>query len=335
MTNSDNSHNSPLLQVKNLSVNFQTSSGAEHNVLHDVSLTINKGETLALVGESGSGKSVTALNINRLIASPPARITQGQILFEGTDLLRASPAYLRKLRGKDISTVFQEPITSLHPTYTVGHQLIEILRTHTTVSTEQARAKAIEMLRKVGIPDPEQRMADYPYKLSGGMCQRVMIAMALACHPKLLIADEITTALDVTVQAQILELLRELQHNEGIAVLFITHDLNVVAEVADRVAVMYSGRIVEEATVTTIFDNPQHPYTIGLLAASPTLDASTALLPSIRGQIPDPAARPSGCQFHPRCPLVIQQCREEVPPLITLDNAHKVACWRAPLEELR
>ena len=322
----------PLLQVKNLTVNFMTSSG-EVNVLDDVSFDIHRGETLALVGESGSGKSVTALNINRLLASPPARIVSGEILFEGQDLLKASAQTLRGLRGKDISTVFQEPMTSLHPTYTVGHQIVELIRTHTNDTPAQAKERAIEMLRRVGIPDPGRRFDEYPYKLSGGMCQRVMIAMALACQPKLLIADEITTALDVTIQAQILDLLRDLHESTGIAVLFITHDLSVVAEVAHRVAVMYSGRIVEEASVKTLFQTPQHPYSVGLLAASPTLDLSGARLPSIGGQIPDPSNRPTGCQFHPRCPLATAQCQAEAPPMKMLGQHHRVACWQAPLGE--
>ena len=323
-----------LLDVRDLTVNFQMASGAESNVLSNVSFQIRKGETLALVGESGSGKSVTTLCVNRLIASPPARIPNGQVLFGGKDLLQASPSELRKIRGKEISTVFQEPMTSLHPTYTVGDQIVELIRTHTNATVEQARAQAVDMLRRVGIPDPERRLDEYPYKLSGGMCQRVMIAMALVCHPKLLIADEITTALDVTIQAQILSLLRELQASDDIAVLFITHDLNVVAEVADRVAVMYSGRIVEEASVRELFDSPQHPYTIGLLAASPTLEQESVRLPSISGQIPDPANRPAGCQFHPRCPLATEQCRNEDPALRSLTPDHRVACWLAPLENI-
>lgn len=323
-----------LLDVQNLTVLFHTAAGIDNDVLQNVSFQIRAGETLALVGESGSGKSVTALCINQLIARPPARIASGKVLFNGKDLFQTSSAELRKIRGKDISTVFQEPMTSLHPTYTVGHQIVELIRAHTDASHAQATEQAIDMLRRVGIPDPERRFHEYPYKLSGGMCQRVMIAMALVCHPKLLIADEITTALDVTIQAQILGLLRELQTKDQIAVLFITHDLNVVAEVADRVAVMYSGRIVEEALVQDLFDNPQHPYTIGLLAASPTLEQETVRLPSISGQIPDPSNRPSGCQFHPRCPLAIERCRTEEPALENLTPGHRVACWRAPLENI-
>jgi len=323
-----------LLEVQDLTVDFHTAAGTDINVLHKVSFQIRKGETLALVGESGSGKSVTALCINQLIARPPARVSSGQVRFGGRDLLQAAPSALRKIRGKEISTVFQEPMTSLHPTYTVGRQIVELIRTHTDATREQASRAAIDMLRRVGIPDPERRFDEYPYKLSGGMCQRVMIAMALVCHPKLLIADEITTALDVTIQAQILSLLRELQATDEVAVLFITHDLNVVAEVADRVAVMYSGRIVEEASVRELFDNPQHPYTIGLLAASPTLAQETARLPSISGQIPDPAQRPRGCQFHPRCPLAIEPCRNEDPAPKAVGAEHRVACWRAPLESI-
>jgi peptide/nickel transport system ATP-binding protein len=325
--------NRPLLDISHLHINFRSGDG-EINVIHDVSLAVQRGETLALVGESGSGKSVTALSINQLLAVPPARITGGAIVFDGSDLLRASRRKLRGLRGKEISMIFQEPLTSLHPTYSIEQQIVEILQQHSPIARKPARAKAIEMLTRVRIPDPERRIDEYPHKMSGGMRQRIMIAMALACNPKLLIADELTTALDVTVQAQILDLLRELQAEYGIAILLITHDLNVVAEIADRVAVMYSGRIVEQSSVLDLFDDPQHPYTVGLLAAAPSLDRTTVDLPAIAGQIPDPADRPSGCQFHPRCPFVIDQCRHESPPLREIKAGHFSACWRAPLESL-
>ena len=323
----------PLLDIRNLYVDFEGDRGAT-NVIHDVSLSIRRGETLALVGESGSGKSVTALTVNQLLAMPPARITAGEIVFDGQDLRRVSRRRLRQLRGQDIAMIFQEPLTSLHPTYSVGQQIVEMLQQHAAISRRDAKAKAIEMLRRVRIPDPERRVDDYPHKMSGGMRQRIMIAMALACNPKLLIADELTTALDVTVQAQILDLLREIQAEYNVAILLITHDLNVVAEIADRVAVMYSGRIVEQAAVLDLFDEPQHPYTVGLLAAAPTLDRTSDDLPSIAGQIPDPAHRPGGCQFHPRCPFVIDQCRQEAPPLQEIKPGHRSACWRAPLESL-
>lgn len=323
----------PLLEIQNLYVTFGNDQG-EIGVVNDVSLSVRRGETLALVGESGSGKSVTALSINRLLAMPPARITGGTIRFDGTDLLHASKRKLRQLRGKEISMIFQEPLTSLHPTYRVGHQIVEMLQQHSKISRSKARTEAIELLRRVRIPDPERRIDDYPHKMSGGMCQRIMIAMALACNPRLLIADELTTALDVTIQAQILDLLRDIQADYGIAILLITHDLNVVAEIADRVAVMYSGRIVEQSSVVDLFDNPQHPYTVGLLAAAPSLERSSQYLPAIAGQIPDPAHRPDGCQFHPRCPFAIDKCRQHTPPLSEIHPGHLSACWRAPLESL-
>lgn len=327
-------HDSLLLDVQDLSLDFMNREGGHSNVLQGVSLQIRRGETLALVGESGSGKSVTALAINRLLATPPARITAGKILLQGQDLLQLSERQMRHIRGNDMAMIFQEPMSSLHPTYTVGHQIIEQIRCHEPLTQRQARERAIDLLDQVRIPDPGRRIDEYPHKLSGGMCQRVMIAMALACNPRLLIADEISTALDVTVQAQILQLLQQLQQQYGIGILFITHDLNVVAEVADRVAVMYSGRVVEQSSVQDLFDRPEHPYTIGLLAASPALDRSDDELPSIAGRIPDPAHRPAGCQFHPRCPFAIDKCRLEAPPLRALGPDKWSACWRAPLEDM-
>jgi peptide/nickel transport system ATP-binding protein len=323
----------PFLDVRRLSVALAAGEKAV-GIIDEVSLSVGRGETLALVGESGSGKSVTALAIMQLLPMPPARIVGGEIDFDGRDLLRVPPKEIRRLRGKEISMIFQEPLTSLHPAYTVGDQIIEVLRLHGFASQRQARAKALEMLRRVRIPDPERRIDEYPHRMSGGMRQRAMIAMALACNPRLLIADEPTTALDVTVQAQILELLRQMQAQYGVAIILITHDLNVVAEVAHQVAVMYAGRVVERASVVDLFDNPQHPYTIGLLAAAPTLGRTAGELPSIGGQVPDAANYPSGCRFHPRCPFAVEHCRHESPPLGEVKPRHWSACWRAPLEDL-
>jgi peptide/nickel transport system ATP-binding protein len=323
----------PLLDVRRLSVALAAGE-KEIGIIDEVSLSVGRGETLALVGESGSGKSVTALAIMQLLPMPPARISGGEIDFDGRDLLQVPPKEIRRLRGKEISMIFQEPLTSLHPAYTVGDQIVEVLRLHGFASQRQARAKALEMLRRVRIPDPERRIDEYPHRMSGGMRQRVMIAMALACNPRLLIADEPTTALDVTVQAQILELLRQMQAQYRVAIILITHDLNVVAEVAHEVAVMYAGRVVERAPVVDLFDNPQHPYTVGLLAAAPTLRRTAGELPSIGGQVPDAASYPSGCRFHPRCPFAVEHCRHESPPLGEVKPRHWSACWRAPLEDL-
>jgi peptide/nickel transport system ATP-binding protein len=268
-----------------------------------------------------------------LVPRPPGRIAGGEILFDGIDLLRLSTAALRELRGNRISMIFQEPMTSLNPVLTVGEQIVEGILRHRPMSRDAAQDLAVAMLRMVHIPSPEQRFADYPHRLSGGMRQRVMVAMALACKPKLLIADEPTTALDVTIQAQILDLMRTLREETGTAIILITHDLGVVAELADDVVVMYAGRIVERATVAALFAEPQHPYTVGLLGSIPRLDVEQDRLAAIEGQVPNPLAPVTGCRFHLRCPFVIERCRQEDPPLLDMGNGHQSACWRAPLSE--
>jgi len=317
-----------LLEVKNLRTQFQTRAGLVRAV-DDVSLQLDRGELLGLVGESGCGKSMTALSIMRLIA-PPGRIVDGQILFDGKDLLKLSDGEMRDMRGDDIAMIFQDPMTSLNPVFTVGEQIGEALRLHRKISRKEARLATIEAMREVAIPDPGRRLNDYPHQLSGGMRQRVMIAMALACNPKLLIADEPTTALDVTIQAQILELLNELRKQRELAVLLITHDLGVVAEVADRVAVMYTGRIVEESPVDELFARPKHPYTEGLLRSVPTLSGADAIkkerLETIEGVVPSPTDLPPGCHFAPRCPHRMPRCTEGTIPLYQLEGGVEVRC---------
>jgi peptide/nickel transport system ATP-binding protein len=323
---------SALLDVRALKTFFQV-EGGEFPAVDGISFSIDPGRTLGIVGESGCGKSVTALSIMGLVPRPPGRIAGGEILFDGVDLLRLSNAALRELRGNRISMIFQEPMTSLNPVLTVGEQIVEGILRHRRMSRDAAKELAIEMLRMVHISSPEQRFGDYPHRLSGGMRQRVMVAMALACKPKLLIADEPTTALDVTIQAQILDLMRTLREETGTAIILITHDLGVVAELADDVVVMYAGRIVERATVAALFAEPQHPYTVGLLGSIPRLDIEQDRLAAIEGQVPNPLAPVTGCRFHPRCPFVIERCRHEDPPLFDLGNGHESACWRAPLHE--
>jgi len=318
----------PLLKLENLQTHFFTDDGVVRAV-DGVSYEIHAGETLAVVGESGSGKSVTALSILNLVPSPPGRIVGGRILFKGRDLASLSPAEMRAIRGKEISMIFQEPMTSLNPVYSCGEQIIETVVLHEQVGRRQARIRAIEMLKLVGIPLPEQRVDEYPHQMSGGMRQRVMIAMALACRPSILIADEPTTALDVTIQAQILELLNRLQRELGMAVLLITHDLGVVAETADRVAVMYAGQVVEYCDVDAAFKRTLHPYTSGLLASLPRLGAPRDALRVIPGNVPNPARFPAGCRFHPRCPVVEDRCRAQEPPILTFDGDHHTRCWRA------
>ena len=320
-----------LLEVSNLKTSFLTDDG-EVTVVNGVSFKVQASRTLAIVGESGCGKSVTALSIMGLLAKPAGRIAEGSIRFEGQELVGASERVLQDLRGNGMSMIFQEPMTSLNPSYTVGEQIIEGLIKHRKLSRTQAREKAIDILHKVRIPSPEQRLDEFPHKLSGGMRQRVMIAMALVCEPRVLIADEPTTALDVTIQAQILELMRTLQQETGTAIVLITHDLGVVAEVADEVLVMYAGRVVERAPVHDLFDMPQHPYTIGLLGAIPRLDLEQTRLVSIEGQVPSPAQPLSGCSFAPRCPFAQPACSNQVPALREVGNAHFSACLRAPLE---
>ena len=320
-----------LLEVSNLKTSFLTDDG-EVTVVNGVSFNVQASRTLAIVGESGCGKSVTALSIMGLLAKPAGRIAEGSIRLEGQELVGASERVLQDLRGNGMSMIFQEPMTSLNPSYTVGEQIIEGLIKHRKLSRTQAREKAIDILHKVRIPSPEQRLDEFPHKLSGGMRQRVMIAMALVCEPRVLIADEPTTALDVTIQAQILELMRTLQQETGTAIVLITHDLGVVAEVADEVLVMYAGRVVERAPVHALFDMPQHPYTIGLLGAIPRLDLEQTRLVSIEGQVPSPAQPLSGCSFAPRCPFAQPACSNQVPALREVGNAHFSACLRAPLE---
>jgi peptide/nickel transport system ATP-binding protein len=323
---------SALLEVRALKTFFQV-EGGEFPAVDGISFSIDPGRTLGLVGESGCGKSVTALSIMGLVPRPPGRIAGGEILFDGVDLLQLSSAALRELRGNRISMIFQEPMTSLNPVLTVGEQIVEGILRHRPMSRDAAKELALEMLRMVHIPSPEQRFGDYPHRLSGGMRQRVMVAMALACKPKLLIADEPTTALDVTIQAQILDLMRTLREETGTAIILITHDLGVVAELADDVVVMYAGRIVERATVAALFAEPQHPYTVGLLGSIPRLDIEQDRLAAIEGQVPNPLAPVAGCRFHPRCPFAIERCLVDEPPLLDLGQGHESACWRAPLHE--
>ena len=317
-----------LLEVKNLQTQFPTRAGLVRAV-NDVSFYVDAGELLGLVGESGCGKSITALSVMRLIA-PPGKIVAGEIYFDGRNLLKLSDAEMRAIRGDDIAMIFQDPMTSLNPVFTVGEQIAEALRLHRKLSRKAATEAAVDAMREVAIPDPSRRLNDYPHQLSGGMRQRVMIAMALACNPKLLIADEPTTALDVTIQAQILELLNELRRTRELAVLLITHDLGVVAEVADRVAVMYTGRIVEESPVDELFERPKHPYTEGLLRSVPKLTAHGVIgderLATIEGTVPSPTDLPPGCHFAPRCPYRMPRCTEQEIPLYDLPGEVKVRC---------
>jgi len=319
---------SHLLEVKNLHTYFQTREGLVCAV-EGVSFHLDRGELLGLVGESGCGKSMTALSIMRLI-SPPGKIVAGEILFEDRNLLQLSNAAMREVRGNDIAMIFQDPMTSLNPVFTVGEQIAEALRLHRGLSRKAARAAAIEAMREVSIPDPALRADDYPHQLSGGMRQRVMIAMALACDPKVLIADEPTTALDVTIQAQILDLLNQLRRTRELAVLLITHDLGVVAEVAERVAVMYTGKIVEESAVEELFARPKHPYTEGLLRSVPKLTAKDVAkaerLQTIEGTVPRPTALPPGCHFEPRCTYRMPRCKETEIPLYDVMKGVTVRC---------
>ena len=317
----------PLLSVQGLSTVFRSEEG-ESAAVEDVSFDLGEGEVLGIVGESGSGKSVTALSIMRLIPNPPGRIARGQILFDGQDLLKLPERRMRDIRGGAISMIFQEPMTSLNPVFTVGDQIMETVRRHERLGQRQAREKALEMLDKVGIPSPAQRLEEYPHQLSGGMRQRVMIAIALACNPRLLLADEPTTALDVTIQAQILELLRELQAEFNMAVVLITHDLGVVAEFVDRVIVMYAGRVAEAAGVHPTFEEPLHPYTEGLLGSIPSLVDERDRLQVIKGMVPSPFDLPPGCRYAPRCPYARPACDAAEPPLMELAQGHRAACIR-------
>lgn len=319
-----------ILEVNDLKTYFGTDEGVVKAV-DGVSFHIGRGETLAVVGESGSGKSVTSLSIMRLIASPPGRIAGGEMIFEGEDLVKKSEAQMRRIRGNDISMIFQEPMTSLNPVYTVGDQIAEAIQLHQKKSYRQSMKLAADMLDLVGIPEPSKRVHNYPHQMSGGMRQRVMIAMALSCGPKLLIADEPTTALDVTIQAQILDLMRKLQTEIGMSILFITHDLGVVAEIADRVVVMYAGRAVEEGSVREIFAKPQMPYTLGLMNSIPRVDKAAshqARLEAIPGNVPNPLYLPEGCAFNPRCQFAQPKCKEAIPALEDTGGGHMVRCVR-------
>jgi ABC-type dipeptide/oligopeptide/nickel transport system ATPase component len=316
-----------VLEVNDLRTYFYTRDGVVRSV-DGISFSVAQGETLAIVGESGCGKSVTSLSILRLIASPPGKIVSGSIRFHGTDLLSLSEDEMRDIRGDKISMIFQEPMTSLNPVLTIGQQIGEVLELHRDCSKEEARNRTLEMLKLVNIPEPESRIDEYPHQLSGGMRQRIMIAMALACDPEILIADEPTTALDVTIQAQILNLMRELRDRTRAAIILITHDLGVVAEMAQRVVVMYAGRKVEEANVFDLFEKPLHPYTLGLLNSMPRLtDSQSKRLTEIPGMVPSLRNEMIGCAFAPRCSYATERCREEVPILEDHGNQHGVACW--------
>ena len=323
----------PILAIENLKVIFHGDRGSVTHAVDGLDLTIRRGETLGLVGESGCGKSVTALSVMGLLPKASAEVS-GHIRFDSADLLALPDRAMRDLRGDRLAMIFQEPMTSLNPSLSIGEQIAESLIHHRGLSRSEARARTIELLRLVKIPSPEQRVDDFPHRLSGGMRQRAMIALALACDPELLIADEPTTALDVTIQAQILELMRDLKASTGIAIVLITHDLGVVAEICDHVAVMYAGEIVEYAPADALFATPQHPYTIGLLGSIPRLEAKSESLAAIDGMVPDMAELPAGCRFAPRCPFVRERCTQAAPPLALVGPNHRSRCIRAPLDEI-
>jgi peptide/nickel transport system ATP-binding protein/oligopeptide transport system ATP-binding protein len=317
-----------LLEVSNLTTAFATESG-EITAVEDVSFTLDEGEILGIVGESGSGKSVTALTIMGLLPRPPARVVQGSVRFNGEDITNAPASRMQRIRGPGMAMIFQEPMTSLNPVFSIGEQIIEALRAHERLTPAQQRERAVEMLDRVGIPSASRRLGDFPHQLSGGQRQRVMIAMALACRPKLLIADEPTTALDVTIQAQILDLLLDLRDEYRMAIMVITHNMGVVAETADRVMVMYAGRVVEQAPVGRMFSRPLHPYTRGLLSCVPALDQDLDRVLAIPGNLPEPARRPPGCRFAPRCAAAQPACSEAMPVREALETDHSAACFRA------
>ena len=318
-----------LLEVRDLKTYFYTSQGVVKAV-DGVSYDVKAGETVALVGESGCGKTMSALSIMRLVPRPQGSIVGGEIFFQGRDLLTLDEEEMRRIRGAEIAMIFQEPMTSLNPVLTIGRQITETLEAHGTVTDEEARARALELLRLVGMPDPERRLSNYPHQLSGGMRQRVMIAIALSCKPKLILADEPTTALDVTIQAQILELMRDLSQKFGVALLIITHNLGVVARYANRVNVMYAGKVIESASALEIYQNPRHPYTLGLLCSVPRLDQPRkAKLDPIEGQPPDLWNLPRGCSFRTRCRYALEKCSDEAPPLREVGESHLSACWVA------
>lgn len=315
-----------LLEVKNLRTHFFTEDGVVPAV-DGVDFELKPGETLGIVGESGCGKSVTSISVLGLVPNPPGKIIDGEILFEGRDLVKLPESEMQKIRGNDIAMIFQEPMTSLNPVFTIGRQITEAIMLHQKVDKKGARERCIEMLKLVGIPRAEEALDEYPHQFSGGMRQRAMIAMALSCNPKLLIADEPTTALDVTIQAQIIELMRDLKEKLNTAIMLITHDLGVVAEMADHVIVMYAGRVVEEADVIDLFKDPKHPYTVGLMKSKPTLEGNARRLDVIPGAVPNPLSMPPGCAFNPRCPHAMDICREKMPNLINLEGDRKVRCW--------
>jgi peptide/nickel transport system ATP-binding protein/oligopeptide transport system ATP-binding protein len=317
----------PLIDVKNLEVQFEV-RGVTLRAVDDVSFVIAPGETLGLVGESGCGKSVTASAIMRLVPQPPGRISSGQILFDEVDLLNLTEKEMRGIRGNRISMIFQEPMSSLNPVYTVGDQVAEVIELHQKLKRKEAMDKVVEVFGQVGIPAAKTRVNEHPHKMSGGMRQRVMIAMALACNPRLMIADEPTTALDVTIQAQILDLMNKLKADTGASILFITHDLGVIAEMAQTVAVMYAGKMMEYAAVTDLFDNPRHPYTVGLMTSVPALGKGKDRLATIPGVVPSLFNIPEGCPYYERCPDQMPVCRHELPVMTHLENGHRVRCWK-------
>jgi len=318
--------NNRLLAVEDLKTYFYLPEGVSRAV-DGVTFHVNKGETLGIVGESGCGKSVTSLSIMQLVPRPPGRIVSGEILFNGSDLLTKGESGMLNVRGQQISMIFQEPMTCLNPVFSIGDQIGEVYQIHQRMSRKKAISKAVEMLKLVGIPMPERRVNEYPHQMSGGMRQRVMIGMALACNPKLLIADEPTTALDVTIQAQILTLMKELKKQLGMAIIFITHDLGVIGEMAERVIVMYAGQIVEEAYLKDLFNDPFHPYTKSLLKSVPTVEGKQEELFVIPGNVPDPLSFPSGCRFHNRCYAAFDKCKSAKPPLVNVGKDRKVRCW--------
>lgn len=318
--------NTDLVEIKNLKTYFKTEDGIVKAV-DDVSFKIKKGETLGLVGESGCGKSVAAMSLMRLIPNPPGKIMGGEMYFEDKNILELNDEDMRNIRGNDIAVIFQEPMTSLNPVLTIGYQISETIILHQKLDKEKAKKRSIEMLKLVGIPRAEEVFQCYPHELSGGMRQRAMIAMALSCNPKLLIADEPTTALDVTIQAQILELMKDLKDKIGASIMLITHDLGVIAEMADYVVVMYAGKVVEKAPVVELFKNPKHPYTIGLLNSKPSLNKEQDKLYSIPGQVPNPIGMPEYCYFYERCNKACEDCKKGIPSLIDKGNRHEVACW--------
>lgn len=316
-----------LLEVKHLRTEFFSSKKSSVTAVDDVSFDIKKGEIVGLVGESGCGKSVTSLSIMQLLKDTPGKVTNGEIIFQGRNLLDASKKEMLDIRGDKMSMIFQEPMSSLNPSMRIDKQMIEGIRLHTPLTKAEARKKAADILSQVGIPDPQRVLKNYPHQLSGGMSQRVMIAMAMSCEPDLLIADEPTTALDVTIQAQILELMKKIQQDKGMSILLITHDLGVVAEMCSRVIIMYAGKIVEEAPVEILFANPTHPYTQGLIASVPKLGSGVKVLPSIPGSVPDLSAMPKGCRFAPRCKYATEKCHQEQPELLSVGEKQKCRCW--------